>query len=91
METVRLGMRDAVTYGSARSLSTLPFTSGAKTGTAQWNKNRNTHAWFTSFAPFEAPEIVVTVLVEEGGEGSRVAAPIAKGVLEAWNRLRAGR
>lgn len=84
----RLGMRDAVTYGSARSLSTLPFTSAAKTGTAQWNKNRNTHAWFTSFAPFEAPEIVVTVLVEEGGEGSRTAAPIAKGILEAWNRLR---
>ncbi len=91
MEIVRLGMRDAVTYGSARSLSTLPFTSAAKTGTAQWNKNRNTHAWFTSFAPFEAPEIVVTVLVEEGGEGSRVAAPIAKGVLEAWNRLRVGK
>lgn len=88
IEVVRLGMRDAVTYGSARSLSTLPFTSAAKTGTAQWNKNRNTHAWFTSFAPFEAPEIVVTVLVEEGGEGSRTAAPIAKGILEAWNRLK---
>lgn len=87
VEVVRMGMRDAVTYGSARSLSTLPFTSGAKTGTAQWSKTKNTHAWFTSFAPFEQPQIVVTVLVEEGGEGSHSAAPVAKGVLDAWNRL----
>lgn len=87
VETVRLGMRDAVTYGSARTLSMLPFSSGAKTGTAQWNKTKNTHAWFTSFAPFENPQIVVTVLVEEGGEGSHSAAPVAKGVLDFWNKL----
>lgn len=90
VEMVRLGMRDAVIYGSARSLSVLPFTSGAKTGTAQWSKTKNTHAWFTSFAPFESPEIVVTVLVDEGGEGSSVAAPVAKKILQAWNELRKG-
>ncbi|MBP7006416.1 penicillin-binding protein 2, partial [Patescibacteria group bacterium] len=90
VEMVRLGMRDAVVYGSARSLSILSFTSGAKTGTAQWSKTKNTHAWFTSFAPFESPEIVVTVLVDEGGEGSSVAAPVAKKILQAWNELRKG-
>lgn len=89
IETVRLGMRDAVISGSARSLSILPFTSAAKTGTAQWSKTKNTHAWFTAFAPFETPEVVITVLVDEGGEGSGVAAPIAKKILQGWNSLRA--
>ena len=90
IKTVQLGMRDAVTYGSARSLSTLPFNAAAKTGTAQWSKTANTHAWFTSFAPFEDPQIVVTVLIDEGGEGSSVSAPVAKKILEAWNNLDRG-
>ena len=42
------------------------------------------HAWITLFAPAYNPQIVVTVLVEESGEGSNVAAPIAKKILEAW-------
>jgi penicillin-binding protein 2 len=88
IETVRLGMRDAVMYGSARALSVLPFAAAGKTGTAQWHSEKNTHAWFTSFAPFEQPEIVVTVLIEEGGEGSSFAAPVAKNLLEEWWRLR---
>lgn len=88
VETVRLGMRDAVLSGSARALSTLSFSSAAKTGTAQWSKTHATHAWFTSFAPFEQPEIVVTVLLEEGGEGSHSAAPVAKEVLQAWKKIK---
>lgn len=87
-EVVREGMRDGVIYGSGRALSTLPFAAAGKTGTAQWNSQANTHAWFTSFAPYERPEIVVTVLLEEGGEGSSVAVPVARQVLSAWNRLR---
>ncbi len=66
-----------------------------KTGTAEIGDPENkTHAWFTAFAPLPNqkgentisgdPEIVVTVLVEKGGEGSTVAAPIAKKVLEEW-------
>ncbi|MBM3208834.1 penicillin-binding protein 2 [Candidatus Shapirobacteria bacterium] len=67
---------------------------GCKTGTAEFGDPQNrTHAWFTIFAPSYAsdseasegkPEIVVTVLVEGGGEGSNVAAPIAKKILEEW-------
>ena len=37
------------------------------------------HAWFVAFAPAEAAEIVVAVLVEHGGGGGAVAAPIASG------------
>lgn len=56
-----------------------------KTGTAEFGDPQDrTHAWLTAFAPSEDPEIVVTVLVEGGGEGSRVAAPIAKQIFEEW-------
>jgi len=81
---VREGMRDSVLYGSSRALSLLPVTAAGKTGTAQWSSTKNTHAWFTAFAPFEQPEIVVTVVVEEGGEGSVVAAPIARDILDYY-------
>lgn len=84
LETVRMGMRDAATYGSARRLSRLPFDAAGKTGTAQWRADRPNHAWFTSFAPFDNPEVVVTVLIEEGEEGSTFAAPVAKAVMDAW-------
>lgn len=80
---VREGMRAAVTSGSARFLNDLPIPVAGKTGTAQWSKNKPNHAWFTGFAPYENPQIVITVLVEEGGEGSSISVPIAKKFL-AW-------
>jgi len=82
--TVRLGMRDCVLSGSCRRLNTLPVHVAGKTGTAQWNKNKDDHAWFTSFAPFENPEVVVTILVEEGEGGSKVAVPIAEKFYRWW-------
>ncbi|MBP7133938.1 penicillin-binding protein 2 [Patescibacteria group bacterium] len=90
-ETIRQGMRDGVIAGSSRALSDLPFTSAGKTGTAQWSKEKNTHAWFTAFAPFEQPEIVVTTLIEEGGEGSDFAVPVAKEILKGWWKLKTER
>ncbi|PIY72110.1 hypothetical protein COY87_02690 [Candidatus Roizmanbacteria bacterium CG_4_10_14_0_8_um_filter_33_9] len=61
------------------------ITTGCKTGTAESRDATSTsHAWFTVFAPFENPEIAVTVLVEEGGQGSDVAAPIARDILKAY-------
>jgi penicillin-binding protein 2 len=55
---------------------------GCKTGTAESHGvDKHPHAWFTVFAPFDNPQIVLTVMVENGGEGSEVAAPIAKDVL----------
>ncbi|MFH1326402.1 MAG: penicillin-binding transpeptidase domain-containing protein, partial [Candidatus Falkowbacteria bacterium] len=47
------------------------------TGTAQWKTDETPHSWFTAFAPFDSSELVVTVLVEQGGEGSEYAAWIA--------------
>ena len=59
-----------------------------KTGTAQMvAKSRadkgQDHAWFAAFAPAKAPEVVVVVLVERGGKGGQVAAPIARKILNA--------
>ena len=76
-EIIRQGMRAAVQYGSARILLSLPVTSAAKTGTAEWQVGKEPHAWFTAFAPYNNSEIVVTILVEEGKEGSAITAAIA--------------
>jgi len=78
---VREGMRQAVTAGSAGSLQSVPVAVAGKTGTAQWSSTKPTHAWFTGFAPYDKPEIVITILIEQGGEGSYTAVPIANEVL----------
>jgi len=78
---VRQGMRQAVTAGSASSLQSVPVAVAGKTGTAQWSSVKPTHAWFTGFAPYDKPEIVITILIEQGGEGSYLAVPIANEVL----------
>ncbi|MDO8600397.1 MAG: penicillin-binding protein 2 [bacterium] len=81
LRIVREGMRLSVTDGLAVSLSDLPVTSAAKSGTAEIGEKNKTHAWFTVFAPYENPEIVLTVFVEKGGGGSVVALPVAKEIL----------
>ncbi|MFA6993300.1 MAG: penicillin-binding protein 2 [Patescibacteria group bacterium] len=86
LAVARAGMRQAVTAGSARSFATLPIEVAAKTGTAQWNNNKAPHAWFTCFAPYQNPQIVVTVLIEEGEEGSRTAAPVAWQILNYYGK-----
>jgi len=84
IQIVREGMRQAVTKGSARSLSTLSQTVAGKTGTAQAPGDVPTHAWFEGFGPYEDPTLSVVVLIENGGEGSSVAVPIAKDIFEWW-------
>ncbi len=81
MRIVREGMRQTVIAGSARSLQILPVSSAGKTGTAQWSSKKGPHAWFIGFAPYENPQLAITVLVEEGIEGSAIAVPIAKDIL----------
>ena len=55
---------------------------GGKTGTAE-SGTGTSHAWFIAFAPADDPVIAVAVVVEEGGQGSSVAAPIAGDVIRA--------
>ena len=60
-----------------------------KTGTAQLDRGLP-HAWFAGFAPFQgAPErrLAFAVIVEHGGYGGRVAAPVARELMEAAKEL----
>jgi penicillin-binding protein 2 len=97
LDTVREGMYGTVNWpqGTATKVRVPNVTVAGKTGTAEFYRDNNhdqkpdrdekgnlpTHAWFTAFAPYIDPEIVVTVFVANGGEGSSVAAPIANRVL----------
>jgi penicillin-binding protein 2 len=84
LKTVQEGMRMAVTEGSARSLNDLPVTVAGKTGTAQFLNNQKTHAWFECYAPYENPQIAVITMIEGGGGGHEIAAPIAKEILNYY-------
>ncbi|MEX1051898.1 MAG: penicillin-binding protein 2 [Patescibacteria group bacterium] len=88
LQIVREGMRRTVESGSARSFAGLPIEVAAKTGTAQFNVAKDrTHSWFTAFAPYHNPEIAISVIVEGGGEGFSVAAPVAKNIIEQYFHL----
>jgi penicillin-binding protein 2 len=84
IDIVNQGLRQGVLVGSSRGLSSLPVSVAAKTGTAEWISNKHPHAWATAFAPYESPQIVVTVLVEEGEEGSRLAIPVVHDIIDWW-------
>lgn len=91
-QIVREGMRFAVTHGTAWKANLADVAVAGKTGTAEYfgprvNGHLPTHAWFTAFAPYDKPEVVVTVFVFGGGEGSETAAPIAADVLRAYFHL----
>ena len=59
-----------------------------KTGTAQAPGAESLpHSWFAAYAPADAPEIAVVVMVENGGEGSALAAPMVRQVVEAYYGL----
>lgn len=55
-----------------------------KTGTAETSKEGILHSWFSCLAPYDDPEIVTVVLVEEGGHGSEIAVPITKNILQYY-------
>jgi cell division protein FtsW (lipid II flippase)/cell division protein FtsI/penicillin-binding protein 2 len=83
-------MRRVVTEGTARHVMAGETTGIAgKTGTAQLDQGLP-HAWFTGFAPYDGDtshRLAFAVLVEHGGYGGRVAAPIAREVMEAAKQL----
>lgn len=88
LAAVQKGMRDCVEVGSCRMLKRLDIRAGGKTGTAQWNAAKENHAWFTAYAPAEKPTIALTILVEEGVEGSTISEPMAYEFLKWWKEKR---
>ena len=77
-------MRAVVTDGTASSLSGRDYEAAGKTGSAEFDNNKSSHAWFTGFAPASDPEICVTVLIEGKGMGSSYAVPVAGKIFDAY-------
>lgn len=71
-------MQSVVTSGTGYSLSSLPYEIAGKTGSAEFDSEGNSHAWFVGFAPADKPKIAVSIVVEGAGTGSQYAVPIAK-------------
>jgi len=95
------GMRQVVTSGTARRAEVPGFDVCGKTGTAQVVSIRTgatgkqkEHAWFVGFAPKpeegRLPEIAVVVLVEHGGHGGTISAPIAQAIIAEYVRKTRG-
>ena len=73
-------MVEVVEDGTAREASLRGIEVAAKTGSAE-NPHGEPHAWFTAFAPADDPQVVVTVVVENGGAGSEAALPVARRIM----------
>ncbi|MBK1646342.1 peptidoglycan glycosyltransferase [Thiocapsa imhoffii] len=74
-------LRRVVTEGTARGIARDHLPIAGKTGTAE-NAGGAAHSWFVGFAPAHRPRLVIAVLIEHGGAGSRVAAPLALRLFE---------
>ncbi|MEG0215147.1 MAG: penicillin-binding transpeptidase domain-containing protein [Hungatella sp.] len=73
-----------VEYGTGSALRTDAYTVAGKTGSAEFETGKETHAWFVGFAPAENPQIAISVIVEEGGSGGKTAAPIARSIFDTY-------
>ena len=73
-------MQEVVDSGTGSRLSDLSYPVAGKTGSAEYDSSKASHAWFVGFAPADKPEIAVCVIVEGAGTGSAYAVPIAKRV-----------
>jgi len=84
LQIVREGMRQAVTSseGSSYFLNSLPVRVAAKTGTAETGKNNYYDKWINVFAPYENPEIVLTIMVENVQGYQTTLLPAARNILE---------
>lgn len=83
-DTVQQGMREVIANGTTKKLfSDLEVEIAGKTGTAQEARNKPNHAFFISYAPYDNPEICVTVNIPYGYSSSN-AATIAKNVYKYY-------
>lgn len=73
--------------GTAGVFFNFPIPSSGKTGTAEFGNNKQSHAWYTGFAPTDDPKIATTVLIEAGGEGSVASAPVVKDIFTDYFNL----
>lgn len=84
-QTLTEYMTETVLLGTGTALQSDAYTVAGKTGTAEYSSDKSkSHAWFVGFSNVEDPDLVVCVLVEEAGSGSKYAVPIAKKIFDAY-------
>ncbi len=86
LEQVKTAMRQTVSSdkGTARGLQTMPVTSAAKTGTAETSRSNTYHNLITLFAPYENPEVVITIVVESVPYETGVANLLARQIMSYY-------
>lgn len=78
-------MLDVVAEGTASALADTKYVCAGKTGSAEYSKDKKaSHAWYTGISDYHGKKLVVTVLVENGGSGSKSAVPMAKTVFDKY-------
>lgn len=84
-DIIKKGMLGVTSPGGTAysAFADFPISVAAKTGTAQWNLAKDPHGWFVAFAPYEDPEIAVTVFIEQAGSGG-AGVPVAKTIIENY-------
>ena len=82
--TMKEMLTAVIEEGTGSVLQTSQYTVAGKTGSAEYNSNKDSHAWFVGMSNVEDPDLVVSVLVEDGGSGGQSAAPIAKAVFDSY-------
>jgi penicillin-binding protein 2 len=86
LAAIRQGLQLVVSGSSGTAYQVFkgfPIAVAGKTGTAQV-PHGSAEAWFAGYAPADNPQIVVVAVVEHGGHGSSVAAPVVRSILEEY-------
>ncbi|PIW21960.1 MAG: cell division protein FtsI [Candidatus Aquicultor secundus] len=79
-ETIKSLMEKVVSEGTGKAARIDGVQVAGKTGTAEVGQKKP-HAWFVGFAPADNPQVAVAVIIENGGVGGSVAAPIAREII----------
>lgn len=83
-ETLKKMLRKVITKGTGTRAYSSHYNVYGKTGSAEYNSEKDSHAWFIGCAEKDGKKMVVSVLVEDGDSGGRVAAPIADKVFHSY-------
>jgi penicillin-binding protein 2 len=89
MQMIHTGMKNVTSAPNGTAIDAfvgVPIPVAGKTGTAEVPPKPD-HAWFASFAPADAPKLTIVSMVENGGRGSKIAAPIARHVYDVYATL----
>ncbi len=77
-------MKNVVDFGTASALSGRSYSAAGKTGSAEFDENGSSHSWFIGYSNVDDPDLVVSIIVENGGTGSEAAVPIAGQIFDAY-------